>query len=133
MPLFNLEDATPKSVAQFGTALIRLDAVLSMEFTWNHEVNEKSNYAYMVEVIYDSGFSKTYTCSRNHFYKFLMYLDNIGYMDSHYNISSVDAFIEDLHQKHYDLKTFKKITKINHPEEFEGDEGDDECGDVWDE
>lgn len=118
MPLFNLDDATPNSVAQFGASIIRLDSVMSMDFSWNHEVNESSSVAYIVEVLYDCGIQKNYSCSKNELSKFLLYLDNINYLDGKFNIVSIDGFIESLHKKYYDLKTYQKIAKNNHSETF---------------
>jgi hypothetical protein len=38
-----------------------------------------------------------------------MKLDDIGYNDRMFVLNDIDAFIESLHKKYHDLKTYRKI------------------------
>ena len=110
MPLFNLNDSVPNNVAQFGNALIRLDSIMSMEFDWNPLVNDTNSYAYVLTVSYNNTAQIKYTGNRKDLVRFLMKLDDIGYNDRMFVINDIDAFIESLHKRYHDLKTYRKIT-----------------------
>lgn len=122
-----MQHNTSQTIA-IGSSLIRLELVMSIDFSWNHEVNETSNLAYIVEVVFSNGFQKSYSCSRNEMYKVIMSLEDTEFIDKSSVIPSIDTFIEKLHKKYYDVKTYRKILKNNQSQEnsYLDEDADDE-------